>query len=63
MFDVWESRDDGRKGLTYVKFATDFEKICEAHRASGRALAFAIILYELENPNVICSCLLRNLTY
>jgi len=42
----------GEHGYTFDNFESNFLQICEDHRTDKRALAFAIILHDLRNPNI-----------
>jgi hypothetical protein len=50
MYTVYINSED--KGSSYFQFEEDFLKICNAHRAEDRALMFAFILYDFENPQI-----------
>ncbi|WP_448104065.1 hypothetical protein [Pedobacter panaciterrae] len=40
------------EGYSYYSFHEQFINICKDHKKSGRALAFAFILYDFENPQI-----------
>ncbi|KZE74330.1 hypothetical protein AV926_02085 [Myroides marinus] len=50
MFTVYINSED--KGSSYYHFEEEFLKICNAHREEDRALMFAFILYDFENPQI-----------
>lgn len=50
MYTVYINSED--KGSSYYQFEEDFLKICNAHREQDRALMFAFILYDFENPQI-----------
>ncbi len=40
------------EGHTYESFSPKFLEICNSHKQTDRALAFAFILYDFTNPNI-----------
>ncbi len=42
-----------RADYSFEEFWDRFLEICEEHRATGRALAFAFILYDFPHPQII----------
>lgn len=41
------------KGYSFEDFESEFIKICNNHRREGKAIAFAFILYDFDNENII----------
>lgn len=50
MYPIYINTED--KGSSYNFFEEDFLKICNSHRDEDRALMFAFILYDFENPHI-----------
>lgn len=50
MYTVYINSED--RGSSYFQFEEEFLKICNAHREEDRALMFAFILYDFENPQI-----------
>jgi hypothetical protein len=51
MYDIY-LRDNGDKGLSIEEFDKEFRSICQSHQKTGRALAFAFILFDYDHPEV-----------
>ena len=51
MFPVYLN-EKGHDGESFDDFNREFEAICKLHHEKNRALAFAIILYDFENPEI-----------
>lgn len=47
---IYRKPADSEIGYNYDQFKSDFLSICEQHHQTNRALAFAFILYGLQNP-------------
>src|SRR6185437_6834927 len=52
MWQITEHAQAGRRALSLDDFDRDFLAICEAHRAQGRALAFAFIIFDARSPHL-----------
>lgn len=52
MFPIIESRPDGSRGFAPEDFEERFLEICAEHRRDGRALVFALIVHDFEQPQV-----------
>lgn len=53
MVPIFEQKPDGEHGYSFPHFEERFLSICEEHRATGRALAFAILLFDVDSPEMI----------
>jgi hypothetical protein len=52
MIPVYQHRKGDKSGLNYEKFESEIGYICEQHKREGRALAFALLLYDFTSPGV-----------
>jgi hypothetical protein len=52
MWQITEHAREGRRTLSPADFDRDFLALCEAHRAQGRALAFAFIVFDARAPHL-----------
>ena len=52
MFDIYLREGGYPHGFGIEEFAREFPKICRSHRETGRALAFAFILFDYDHPEV-----------
>ena len=52
MWQITEHVQNGRRGLSQAEFESHFVQMCETHRAQGRALAFAFILFDARQPHL-----------
>lgn len=52
MHDIILSGKEDSRGYGIAEFDKEFNSICRSHRENGRALAFAFILYDFNNPEV-----------
>jgi len=50
---VFEQKATGSVGYSFPEFQARFLDICAEHRASGRALAFAFLLLDVDTPEFI----------
>jgi len=50
MHDIYLNSED--KGLSFNTFKEKMIEICNTHRERNKALAFAFILYDFENPQI-----------
>lgn len=53
MWAISEESGQGRRSISAEDFRDRFLEICGAHRAQGRALGFAFILFSAKNPHII----------
>lgn len=53
MVPIFEQTPDGEHGYSFPNFEERFLSICEEHREAGRALAFAILLFDVDSPEMI----------
>ena len=51
MYKILQNSND--KGYSFEEFEKEFINICNTHKKEGKALAFAFILYDFDNENVI----------
>src|ERR1043166_45904 len=52
MWHITEHAADGRRALSPAAFESQFLAVCAGHRAQGRALAFAFILFDSRHPHL-----------
>lgn len=52
MWQITEHAPSGRRALSPSDLESTFLATCEAHRAQGRALAFAFILFDARHPHL-----------
>ena len=52
MIPVYLHGHGGKSGLNYERFESEIGNICEQHRCQGRALVFALLLYDFMSPGV-----------
>jgi hypothetical protein len=53
MVPIFEETPDGAAGYNFPEFQQRFLEICAEHRTSGRALAFAFLLFDVDSPEII----------
>lgn len=53
MVPIFEEKPQGEIGYDFPEFQKRFLEICAEHRASGRALAFAFLLFDVDSPEII----------
>lgn len=52
MWQITEHLGPERRRMSFDEFRSQFLKVCTAHRAQGRALAFAFILFDARQPHL-----------
>jgi hypothetical protein len=51
MYPVYINNQDNR-GIDFNEFKNNLLRICQAHHREGRASAFALIIYDISNPQI-----------
>jgi len=52
MIPIYLHRSGDKSGLNFKDFESEILQICKQHRRDGRALAFALLLYDFTSPGV-----------